>query len=96
MGLYTDGNLAVGSCTRQDLAVGLNTGQDISVRQYTEGITGEDDASVRLTNTERITSEDDAGLRINTDLVVADVPKQGIEDSFSGPKKDLKKIITQE
>ena len=34
MGLYTEENLAVG----------LYTGQDVSVRQYTEGLTSEDDA----------------------------------------------------
>ena len=78
MGLYTEENLAVG----------LNTGQGGSVRQYTEGITGEDDAEVPVTNTKGITSKDDAVVHVtNTDLVVADAPRQKIEDSFSGPKE---------
>ena len=91
VGSYTGQNLAMGLYTSQDLAGGLNIGQDVSMHQYIEGITSEDDAGVRLTNIEGITSEDGAVVHVtNTDLVVAGMPRQKIENSFSGPKEGFK------
>ena len=45
---------------------------------------------MRATNTERITRGEHGGLHVSTDLVVADAPRQKIEDLFSGIKEGFK------